>query len=131
MYSPDPRLAAAAKASMAPPAGSPHAIPLPGSQKPGYSAVYRHWKVGTGPLVASIDPQVSVVFLAHAAPRALSRALCGVGDGGMVITNVPAWATRSIPCLKRSSLHVRSKLYRVLGRSYLRALAERSQLPKQ
>ena len=39
------------------PSGAPYSLPLPGSQKPGRSAVYRHWRFKDG-LLKSLDPNV-------------------------------------------------------------------------
>ena len=68
-YSPDPILAAAAKTATLPPKGTPHGIALPGSQQPGYSAVYRHYRVGTGDILRTADPSVRLY------PLCLCRAL--------------------------------------------------------
>ncbi|KAL6720179.1 medium-chain fatty acid-CoA ligase faa2 [Lecanora helva] len=40
------------------PAGGPFSVPLPGSQIPGRSAVYRHWRFRDG-LLKSLDPNVA------------------------------------------------------------------------
>lgn len=40
----------------APPSGSPYSLPVPGSQREGRSAVYRHWRFVDGPLLQTIDP---------------------------------------------------------------------------
>lgn len=42
-----------------PPPGTPHGVPVPGSQRPGHSAVYRHWRIGAGDLLSTADPEVS------------------------------------------------------------------------
>jgi len=41
------------------PQGAPYSVPLPGSQKSGRSAVYRHWRFKDG-LLQSLDPNVRV-----------------------------------------------------------------------
>ncbi|WEW56339.1 medium-chain fatty acid-CoA ligase faa2 [Emydomyces testavorans] len=40
------------------PKGSPDSIPIPGSEKPGRSKVYRHSKIGRGELLRTLDPKV-------------------------------------------------------------------------
>lgn len=40
-----------------PPPGAPYSVPLPGSQKEGRSAVYRHWRFADKELPDSCDPQ--------------------------------------------------------------------------
>lgn len=39
------------------PHGAPYSVTVPGSQQPGRSAVYRHWRFKDGPL-KSLDPNV-------------------------------------------------------------------------
>ncbi|EPS43027.1 hypothetical protein H072_2989 [Dactylellina haptotyla CBS 200.50] len=46
------------KYANAPPSGKPHSIAVPGSARPGYSAVYRHYALGDGPLLETLDPRV-------------------------------------------------------------------------
>lgn len=41
-----------------PPPGSPYSLPVPGSQKEGRSATYRHWRWVNKPLPISIHPQI-------------------------------------------------------------------------
>ncbi|CAG8951479.1 hypothetical protein HYFRA_00007395 [Hymenoscyphus fraxineus] len=41
-----------------PPPGSPYSLPVPGSQKDGHSAVYRHWRWVDKPLPSTIHPQI-------------------------------------------------------------------------
>ena len=48
--------AAALKAP--PPPGSPYSLPIPGSEREGRSAVYRHWRFVDSPLLQTIDPDV-------------------------------------------------------------------------
>ncbi|KAF4991754.1 hypothetical protein FDECE_13930 [Fusarium decemcellulare] len=45
------------KLSTPPPPGSPYGLPIPGSERPNRSAVYRHWAVRDGPLVTSLEPE--------------------------------------------------------------------------
>lgn len=44
--------------STPPPAGSPYGVPVPDSQRPGRSPVYRHWAVRDKPLLTALDPEV-------------------------------------------------------------------------
>ena len=39
-----------------PPAGTPYALPIPGSEKPGRSAVYKHWRFQNIPLLERLEP---------------------------------------------------------------------------
>ena len=43
--------------SVSPPVGAPHSIPVPNSERPGRSAVYRHWRCQDG-LLQTLDPNV-------------------------------------------------------------------------
>jgi len=40
-----------------PPPGTPYSLPIPGSEKEGRTAVYRHWRFVNTPLLDSLDPQ--------------------------------------------------------------------------
>ncbi len=40
-----------------PPVGSPYSVPIPNSEQPGRSAVYRHWRC-QDELVERLDPEV-------------------------------------------------------------------------
>ncbi|KJF60544.1 AMP-binding enzyme [Coccidioides immitis RS] len=40
------------------PKGTPDSVPIPGSEQPGRSQVYRHWKIGNGELMKTLDPKV-------------------------------------------------------------------------
>lgn len=42
-----------------PPRGAPHSVAVPGTQKQGRSAVYRHWRFKDN-LLESLDPNVSM-----------------------------------------------------------------------
>lgn len=44
--------------STPPPPGSPYAVPLPGTERPGRTPIYRHWRFRDGPLLATFDPSV-------------------------------------------------------------------------
>ncbi|KAJ6262179.1 S-dihydroxybenzoyltransferase [Drechslerella dactyloides] len=50
--------AAREKYCNAPPPGKPHGVTIPGSARPGYSAIYRHYAVGDGPLIETLDPRI-------------------------------------------------------------------------
>jgi long-chain acyl-CoA synthetase len=41
-----------------PPPGSPYSLPIPGSEREGRTAVYRHWRFVDTPLLQTVDPQV-------------------------------------------------------------------------
>ncbi|GBF61238.1 long chain acyl-CoA synthetase [Trichophyton mentagrophytes] len=59
LFSSEPALqATAAQYSQKPPKGTPESVPLPNSELPGRSKVYRHWKVGSKELPKTIDPKV-------------------------------------------------------------------------
>lgn len=60
LFSSEPALqAAAAQYSQQPPKGTPESVPVPNSELPGRSKVYRHWKVGSKELPKTLDPKVS------------------------------------------------------------------------
>lgn len=60
LFSSEPALqAAAAQYSQKPPKGTPESVPVPNSELPGRSKVYRHWKVGNKELPKTLDPKVS------------------------------------------------------------------------
>lgn len=44
-----------------PPAGSPHSVPIPGTERPGRSPIYRHWRFTDKPLLTCLDPEVLTV----------------------------------------------------------------------
>lgn len=44
-----------------PPPGSPYSVPIPGSEKEGRSAVYRHWRFRDEPLLRTLDPAVQTM----------------------------------------------------------------------
>ncbi|KAK3315274.1 hypothetical protein B0H66DRAFT_338977 [Apodospora peruviana] len=39
-----------------PPPGSPYALPIPGTERPNRTPIYRHWRFQTGPLLETYDP---------------------------------------------------------------------------
>lgn len=41
-----------------PPPGSPYSLPIPGSEKEGRTAIYRHWRFVDSPLLTTLDPKV-------------------------------------------------------------------------
>jgi long-chain acyl-CoA synthetase len=48
----------AAALHVPPPPGSPYSVPIPGSEREGRSAVYRHWRFPEGPLLQTLDPEI-------------------------------------------------------------------------
>ncbi|CRK20345.1 hypothetical protein BN1723_012121 [Verticillium longisporum] len=49
------------KLSAPPPPGSPYGLPIPGSEKEGRSAIYRHWRARDGPLMTTLDPNIQTM----------------------------------------------------------------------
>jgi long-chain acyl-CoA synthetase len=48
-----------ANALRAPPApGSPYSLPIPGTEREGRSAIYRHWRFVDRPLLRTLDPKI-------------------------------------------------------------------------
>lgn len=41
-----------------PPPGSPYSLPIPGSEREGRSAIYRHWRFVNSPLLETLDPKI-------------------------------------------------------------------------
>ena len=41
-----------------PPAGSPYGLPIPGSERPGRSAIYRHHRFRDSELMTTLDPEI-------------------------------------------------------------------------
>ncbi|KAL2197237.1 hypothetical protein P885DRAFT_77714 [Corynascus similis CBS 632.67] len=39
-----------------PPAGTPYALPIPGTERPNRTPIYRHWRFQNGPLLETYDP---------------------------------------------------------------------------
>lgn len=61
-----------------PPPGSPYGVPVPGSERPGRSAVYRGWRFRDRELLTTYDPNVRSVhdlFEASARKRANKRCM--------------------------------------------------------
>lgn len=56
-FSQPPHLARAEELQQDPPKGTPYSIPLPGTEQPGRSKVYRAWN-GQSELLQTLDPQV-------------------------------------------------------------------------
>ncbi|TPX11037.1 uncharacterized protein E0L32_008074 [Thyridium curvatum] len=50
--------AAVDKISAPPPPGSPYALPVPGTETEGRTAVYRHWRFRDRPLIDTYDPEI-------------------------------------------------------------------------
>ncbi|KAF4123728.1 long-chain acyl-CoA synthetase, partial [Geosmithia morbida] len=44
-----------------PPPGHPHGLPIPGSERPNRTAVYRHWRFRDQPLLTTFDPEVQTL----------------------------------------------------------------------
>ncbi|KAK3321063.1 hypothetical protein B0T19DRAFT_257337 [Cercophora scortea] len=44
-----------------PPPGAPYALPIPGTERPNRTAIYRHWRFQTGPLLETYDPSQQTV----------------------------------------------------------------------
>lgn len=59
MFSSDPpHRALALEFAKQPPKGKTGSVAIPGSEKTGRTKVYRHWKIGSGELLKSLDPEV-------------------------------------------------------------------------
>ena len=56
----DLQLQRAGELAAPPPKGQPYSVPLPGSQREGRSAVYRHWRFADKPLLEVLDPAVCI-----------------------------------------------------------------------
>lgn len=41
-----------------PPNNKPHSVPVTGSARPGYTPIYRHYAIGDGPLLETLDPRI-------------------------------------------------------------------------
>lgn len=64
--------------STPPPPGSPYALPVPGTERPNRTAIYRHWRFQNGPLLATYDPAHQTLhdlFEHSAAKRTSARCL--------------------------------------------------------
>lgn len=63
--------------STPPPAGAPHAVALPGTEKPNRSAIYRHWRFADQPLIETLDPAVRTLHdLFEASAQQFPRNAC-------------------------------------------------------
>ena len=59
MYT-DPALEHGTTFAHLPPPGSPHAVPIAGSEQEGHTPAFRHWRADPkGELMRSLDPKVS------------------------------------------------------------------------
>lgn len=54
----DLQLQRAVEFATPPPKGQPYSVPIPGSEAPGRTAVYRHWRFKDQPLLETLDPAV-------------------------------------------------------------------------
>ncbi len=60
-----------------PPAGTPYTLPVPGSEREGRTAVYRHWRFRDSPLPKSLDPNVSTAHeMFESSVRRFPKARC-------------------------------------------------------
>lgn len=55
----DPQIERAKALHPPPPKGQPYSVPLPGTQKEGQSATYRHWQFADKPLLATLVPEIN------------------------------------------------------------------------
>ena len=44
-----------------PPPGTPYALPIPGTERPNRTPIYRHWRFQNGPLLETYDPSIRTV----------------------------------------------------------------------
>ncbi|VBB77339.1 Putative long-chain-fatty-acid--CoA ligase [Podospora comata] len=44
-----------------PPPGTPYALPIPGTERPNRTPIYRHWRFQNGPLLETFDPAIRTV----------------------------------------------------------------------
>jgi long-chain acyl-CoA synthetase len=63
----DPQLQRAAELHEIPAKGQPYSVPLPGSQKEGRTAVYRHWKFADKPVLEYLIPEIKTAHEAFEA----------------------------------------------------------------
>jgi len=47
--------------STPPPPGTPYALPIPGTERPNRTPIYRHWRFQNGPLLETYDPSIRTV----------------------------------------------------------------------
>ena len=57
-----------------PPANSPYSVTLPGTEQPGRSAIYRHWRFKNG-LLKSLDPNVGRLLAGYSLQSQLTLQL--------------------------------------------------------
>ncbi|EEH37634.1 long-chain-fatty-acid-CoA ligase [Paracoccidioides lutzii Pb01] len=62
MFSQNPMTTAGQAYAGPPPKGTPASVIIPGTEKPGRTPIYRHWKIGSGELLKTLDP---LVLTAH------------------------------------------------------------------
>ncbi|KAF2261687.1 long-chain-fatty-acid-CoA ligase 1 [Lojkania enalia] len=63
----DTQLQRAAELAVPPPRGQPYSVPIPGSQSEGKSAIYRHWRFQSGPLLETLDESITTIHEAFEA----------------------------------------------------------------
>ncbi|KAK4197578.1 putative long-chain-fatty-acid--CoA ligase [Triangularia verruculosa] len=44
-----------------PPPGTPYALPIPGTERPNRTPIYRHWRFQNGPLLETFDPAIRTI----------------------------------------------------------------------
>lgn len=75
---PDVSLQRAAELAKLPPKGQPYSVPIPGSEAPGRSKVYRHWMFADKPLLERLDDKIRTMhdyFESSAARNAKNNCL--------------------------------------------------------
>ena len=55
-----PHMAVVREYTQTPPKGTPDSVAIPGTEQPGRSKIYRHWKTGSGELMTTLDPKVRI-----------------------------------------------------------------------
>ncbi|CAH0032081.1 unnamed protein product [Clonostachys rhizophaga] len=60
--SPKDTVALVKELSQPPPPGSPYGVPIPGSERPNRSAVYRHFQFRDKPLLSTLDPEHQTLY---------------------------------------------------------------------
>ncbi|KAH9832730.1 acetyl-CoA synthetase-like protein [Teratosphaeria destructans] len=73
-------LEAARKHTPPPPPGAPYSVPVPGSEKQGRTAVWRHWRRGEAGPITTFDPEITTIHEAfeQTANRAPNRKCLGM-----------------------------------------------------
>lgn len=74
----DPAVARAKASRMVPPPGKPHGVPLPGTERPGRTPIYRNW-LAKDEMLTTIDPKVSCGELILCQIGVLGTSRRGVG----------------------------------------------------